>query len=53
MIVKNIKTGKYEIIKGEHSYYFNVIFSKYNINISSPIKKTHVLLKEKINHVYN
>lgn len=53
MIVKNIKSGKYEIIEGGHSYYFNVVFSKYNINIMSPMKKTHILLREKINHVYN
>ena len=53
MIVKNIKTGKYEIIKGDLSYYFNVIFIKYNINISSTIKKNDILIKEKINHVYN
>ena len=47
MIVKNIKTNKYEIIKSDHSYYFNIIFSKYNINISAPLKETHILIKEK------
>lgn len=52
MIVKNIKSGKYEMIKNEHSYFFNVLFSKYNINIMSPIKKIHILIQEKINHVY-
>lgn len=52
MIVKNITSGKYEMIKNENSYYFDVIFSKYNINIMAPIKKIHLLIQEKINHVY-
>lgn len=52
MIVKNIKTGKYVMIQSQHSYYFDVIFSKYNINISAPLKRTHLLIQEKINHVY-
>ena len=47
MIVKNVKSGKYEMIKNEHSYYFDAIFSKYNINIISPIKKIHILIQEK------
>lgn len=52
MIVKNIKNGNYEIIKNQPAYYFNIIFSKYNINISSPLKQNHELIKEKMNHVY-
>jgi hypothetical protein len=52
MIVKNIKTGKYEIIENNYSYYFDIIFSKYNINISSPSGKIHNLIKDKIAHVY-
>ena len=52
MIIKNIKTGKYEIIENCHSYYFDIIFSKYNINISSPSGKNHILIKDKIKHVY-
>lgn len=52
MIVKNVKTGKYEIIEYNHSYYFDIIFSKYNINVSSPSEKIHNLIKDKIAHVY-
>ena len=52
MIIKNIRTGKYEIIDSCHSYYFDVIFSKYNINIGSPVGKIHMRIKEKISHVY-
>jgi hypothetical protein len=54
MIVKNVKTGKYEIIESHnlHSYDFNVIFSKYNINILSPLRPIHLLLAEKLIHVY-
>lgn len=52
MIVKNIKSGKYEMLKNEHSYFFDVIFSKYNINIIAPNKKLHIIIKEKIDHLY-
>ena len=52
MIVKNVKTGKYEIIEPDHSYYFNIIFSKYNINISTPFNKSDIVLKERIKHIY-
>lgn len=52
MIVKNIKTGKYEIIENHHSYYFDVISSKYNINIASPIRQIHILIEETIDRVY-
>ena len=53
MIIKNVRTGKYETIKNDHSYYFNIIFFKYNINIAAPTKQTHLSIKEKINYVYN
>lgn len=52
MIVKNIKSGKYEIVENGHSYYFDIIFSKYNTNIKSPNEKIHILIKEKINYFY-
>lgn len=52
MIVKNVKTGKYEMIQDERSYYFDIAYSKYNINISAPLKPTYLLIQEKINHVY-
>lgn len=52
MIVKNIKSGKYEMIKNNQSYFFDVIFSKYNINIIAPNKKIDIIIKEKINHLY-
>ena len=52
MIIKNVSTGKYEIINSQYSYYFDIVFYKYNVNISSPSKQTHLLIQEKINHIY-
>ncbi len=52
MIVKNANSGKYEIIKHDHFYYFNIIFSKYNINILSPLKKNHIIIKDKMKSLY-
>lgn len=52
MIIKNVKTGKYEIIDSRHSYFFDIIFSKYNINIASPNDQIHTRIREKIAHVY-
>ena len=52
MIVKNINSGKYEKIEVNDFFYFNIIFSKYNINILCPLKKNYDIIKEKINDVY-
>ncbi len=52
MIVKNINSGKYEKIEFNDFFYFNIIFSKYNINILCPFKKNYKIIKEKIKDVY-
>lgn len=55
MIVKNILTGKYIIIKKNCSskeYYENIILQQYNINVSIPSTNQVEKIKNLINHKY-
>ena len=52
MIVKNIFTGKYQIVPVTQNDYTEIITKKYGININLPTKKYSTIIKERIKKLY-
>ena len=56
MIIKDIKTNKYIIIQHNNnikSYYYNIVFRKYGINLNQSNINYVNVIKNKINRIYN
>lgn len=52
MIVKDITTGKYVKIPKTHSYYSNIVFTKYGINLNCPKEDYSQIIKNRIKKLY-
>ena len=52
MIIKELITGKYQLVPVTSNDYTEIIMKKYGVNIKVPTKKYSTIIKERIKKLY-